>query len=67
MTPWCGVTAFSIDDAKALIETRVFPGGLPLVTKLIEDVDVSTLDANHIRPNMEPPNWRGIWYPRGYD
>jgi len=67
MTPWCGVTAFNIDDAKALLESGVFTDGLPRVTKLIEDVDVPTLDANHVRRNMSPPNWRGIWYPLGYE
>jgi hypothetical protein len=21
----------------------------------------------HVIPNMAPPNWRGIWYPKGFD
>jgi hypothetical protein len=29
-------------------------------------VDVSALDSGHILPNIEPPNWRGIWFPRGF-
>jgi hypothetical protein len=66
MTPWCGVTAFDLDDAQSLIETRVFPEGLPKVLRVVEDVDVSTLDADHVLLNMAPPNWRGIWYPLGY-
>jgi hypothetical protein len=66
LTPWCGVTAFDVDDAKSIIESRVFLDGLPAITKVIEDVDVSTLDENHVRRNMAPPNWRGIWYPLGY-
>jgi hypothetical protein len=50
ITPCLGVTAFNVEDAKALIERRVFPEGLPRITKLIEDVDVSTLDPNHVLP-----------------
>jgi hypothetical protein len=33
---------------------------------VIEDVDVTTLDANHVLPNMMPPSVRGVWYPIGY-
>lgn len=66
LTPWCGVTAFNLDDARSLVETLLFPAGLPKVLRLVEDVDVSTLDADHVRRNMAPPNLRGIWYPLGY-
>jgi hypothetical protein len=31
-----------------------------------QDVDVQSLDQGHVIPNMHPPNWRGIWYPKGY-
>jgi hypothetical protein len=60
-----GVTAFSLDDALGLLRREFFePMGSPLppVRGVIEDVDVSTLD-DHVRPNMHPPNWRGVWYP----
>lgn len=66
VTPWCGVTARDLDDARFLLEQKVFKGGLPPVAKLIEDVDVSTLDVEHVQRNMGLPNWRGIWYPAGY-
>ena len=66
LTPWCGVTAFDLKDAEALIESRIFRDGLPKVTRVVEDVDVSTLDTDHVRRNMAPPNVRGIWYPLGY-
>jgi len=47
--------------------TGVFDGGeLPRIRLLIEDVDVSKLDAGHVLPNIDPPVWRGIWFPRGY-
>jgi hypothetical protein len=63
----CGVTAYSYDDAKTLLRTIVFKKGpLPKIKKVIENVDVSTLDKGHVLPNMAPPNLRGIWFPLGY-
>jgi hypothetical protein len=70
--PWqlrrgCGVTAYSLDDARRILRKQAFEGrDLPAIRRIVEDVDVSTLDAHHIRPNMAPPNWRGVWYPQGY-
>ncbi len=63
----CGVTAYSYDDALSIMRSTVFKGkDMPSVDEVIEDVDVSSLDQKHIAPNMEPPIWRGIWYPRGF-
>lgn len=63
----CGVTAFSYDDAIKILVDRVFKdGALPKVKSWIENVDVSTLDAGHVLPNMMPPNYRGIWFPVNY-
>lgn len=62
----CGVTAWTKDDAIGLLRHHVFDGQDISVHTVIEDVDVSTLDANHVLPNMAPPNIRGIWYPLGY-
>ncbi len=40
----------------------VCPRNLPHV---VEDVDVTTLDAGHVRPNpMHPPSERGVWFPK---
>jgi hypothetical protein len=61
-----GVTAIDRKDAEALLQQRVFGGASPPIRDCIEDVDVSTLDPGHILPNMEPPNERGVWFPRGY-
>jgi len=36
----------------------------PDAVKVTEDVDVSTLDAGHVLPNMYPPNERGVWFPK---
>ena len=61
-----GVTAWTPDDARLLISKEVFGGKeLPSLKVLIEDVDVRTLDTGHALPNMNPPNERGVWYPKG--
>lgn len=62
-----GVTAQSREDALSLVRDRVFGGReLPPVRQVIDDVDVSTLDPGHVRPNMGAPTWRGIWFPLGF-
>jgi len=64
----CGVTAFTLDDAVALLEQQVFRGPLPFrIKESTEDVDVQTLDQGHVIPNMLPPHGRGIWFPAGYE
>ncbi len=63
----CGVTAHSYDDALILLKGRVFKDKpVPYFKKVIENVDVSTLDPGHVLLNMAPPNLRGIWFPIGY-
>ncbi len=63
----CGVTAFSLEDALALVRQHIFQGaGLPTLVSFVEDVDVRTLDAGHVIPNMEEPVSRGIWFPLGF-
>lgn len=64
----CGVTAYSHDDGLAILRQRVFPGGdVPTIRKVVEDVDVSCLDPQHVIPNMGSVSRRGVWYPLGYD
>jgi hypothetical protein len=64
----CGVTAWTEHDALVLLQQRVFhEAPMPRIKGIIHDVDVSTLDAGHVLPNMLPPNRRGIWFPQGYD
>ena len=59
-----GVTAYTIDDAKELLRQMVFKDEpLPHVSNIIENLDVSTLDAGHILPNIGVPTVRGVWYP----
>ncbi len=61
----CGVTAFSRDEAAELIKRELLAGKeLPTVMHVVEDVDVSALDPNHVLPNVGPSNVRGVWFPR---
>lgn len=60
----CGVTAFDVDDAKRLVELVALQGDpLPAIAEILEDVDVRTLDAGHVLPNMGDPSVRGVWFP----
>ena len=60
----CGVTAYDRADAEKLLEEQAFPFyGARSIDKVVEDVDVSTLDDKHIRPNMGNPAARGVWFP----
>ena len=60
----CGVTAHDQEDALMILRDRVFRGGtLPEVECVIEDVDMSTLDAKHVLPNMGNQFQRGVWFP----
>ena len=59
-----GVTAIDLSDGLALIGR--LPDGLRpsgAVANVVEDVDVQSLDAGHVLPNMGAPIWRGVWYP----
>lgn len=63
----CGVTAHNYEDAVSLMRRTVFAGQeLPAIESFVVDVDLATLDQDHVIPNMEPPVWRGVWFPKGY-
>jgi hypothetical protein len=63
----CGVTAYRYDDATAILRDTVFKDEtMPPVDCVTEDVDISALDQKHVVPNMEPPVWRGVWFPKGF-
>jgi hypothetical protein len=63
----CGVTAYDYSDALKLLNEKLLVGNqMPNIAEVIEDVDISTLDQNHVIPNMEVPAVRGIWFPKGY-
>jgi hypothetical protein len=63
----CGVTAYNYDDALYILCKKVFRDSVvPSPKIVIEDIDVSTLDAGPALVNMAPPNLRGISYPLSY-
>jgi hypothetical protein len=63
----CGVTARDRNDALALFAATVLREHPGLsVREILEDVDVSTLDAGHVLPNMGSVLVRGVWFPQGY-
>jgi hypothetical protein len=60
----CGITAYDEEDAKRMLHERVFAIYPPCeIREVIVDVDVTTLEKNHVRPNMGPPALRGVWFP----
>jgi len=62
----CGVTGYNEADCRTIIEVEILGSDpWPPVIEITPDIDVSKLDAGHVLPNLEPPNWRGIWFPRG--
>jgi hypothetical protein len=63
----CGITARDREDLLAILNDQVFPRtGRLSIRRVDEDVDVSTLDPQHVRPNMDPPVGRGVWFPLGF-
>ena len=62
-----GITARTEEQALAMVQERVFGGRpLPEMKSIARDLDVSTLDPKHIRPNMGNPAVLGIWFPMGF-
>lgn len=60
----CGITAFDVSDAMALMH-RCFPETEKLTVKSIrENIPVSDLDQFHVVPNMGNVAVRGIWFPQ---
>jgi hypothetical protein len=63
----CGITAHNYKDAIKILASTVFVGRTMLaIESVIEDVDVQTLDQNHVVPNMGQVSTRGVWFPLGY-
>ena len=61
---YAGVTAYSLEDAQSLLSEKLFPAiALPRIVETLVNVDISTLDENHILPNIGRSNFRGVWYP----
>lgn len=63
----CGVTAYNYEDALKIIKEKVFNSSeLPVIKRMVENVDIRTLDQGHVIPNMLAPVVRGVWFPPGY-
>jgi hypothetical protein len=61
-----GVTAYDREDALRIVRECIFDSdSMPETEEVIEDVDMSQLDQNHVLPNIGLPFQRGIWYPQG--
>jgi hypothetical protein len=59
-----GVTAISVEDARALLAHYGYPLTGERITGVIEDVALDAVDALHVMPNAGPVVIRGVWYPR---
>jgi hypothetical protein len=59
-----GVTAWSLADAKALLEASGYDFHKQASrVEIKEGVTVADLDAKHVAVNMGPIVVRGVWYP----
>ena len=59
-----GVTAFDIEDAKALIRSNKYAMKYkPKFEEYVQDIDIRALDQKHVIPNMGIVVHRGIWFP----
>jgi hypothetical protein len=58
-----GVTAFSVEEATQLAQWAASQMGWRLDGSVVEDVDIRTLDQNHVIPNMGVCSNRGVWFP----
>ena len=65
-----GVTAFSIEQAKALVKVELKKLGWNHISEelieeseIIEDIDIRLLDQNHVIPNMGVVTFKGVWFP----
>jgi hypothetical protein len=61
-----GITAYDLADAHRMLREQVFLalGEEPVdPVEIIENIDIRTLEENHVRPNMDNPVARGVWFP----
>jgi len=59
----CGVTALGKSDAITLLQ-QALETELPPIERVVENVDIRSLDAGHVLPNMGTTSQRGIWFPK---
>ena len=60
-----GATGYDLADATNLASAAAAELRWTIdLASVIEDVDVSDLEQNHVRPNMGVVVFRGVWYPK---
>lgn len=64
--PGCGVTAFDRDDAFAILRKVFGESMVPMPSRVVENIDITTLDQGHVISNMADVTRRGVWFPGGY-
>ena len=59
-----GITAYSLEDAQSILaEVSKTLGIEYIIVGRVDNIDVRSLDPNHVAPNMGPVNVRGVWFP----
>jgi hypothetical protein len=64
----CGVSAYTYEDAVNILKETIFakyPDAA--ICDATIDVDVRSLDAGVVQPNMGDVTVRGVWFPIGYN
>jgi len=60
-----GVTAGSLPEAQAIARGACAKLGWVFEPyEVVKDVDIRNLDQHHVIPNMGPPNFKSVWFPR---
>ena len=60
----CGITAYNLDDARRILRQEIFPlYGDRTVARVIEGVEVASLDETGVRRRLGNPAVRGVWFP----
>jgi hypothetical protein len=60
----CGVTAENPREAAAIVLKQVFDGGkMPALKRVLEGVDIDSLDEKYVRPFVGNARVKGVWFP----
>lgn len=60
----CGITAYDLNDALKIMRLFILQSDdFPKFSRIVENIDLSTLEEKHVLPNAGVPVWRGVWYP----
>ena len=59
-----GVTASSLAQARELLRSHGYPLARERIIDFVEDVEIASLDNEHVRPYVGPVRVPGIWFPK---